>query len=125
MKNLLILAFVVIFALAASAGANAQTQTDCTFTLSGSSVSFPYSGGTDSITVTADKPDCVYVAYTDSPFLTLLDGTSQAGGGVVKFAIAGNTGVLARSGVIFISGISFTVYQPSSRRKKLLLSPTP
>ncbi len=69
-----------------------KAASDCYFTLTSSSATFPTSGGSGSFGVVASQPSCAWTASVDQPFATITSGSSGSGSGIVKYAVAANTG---------------------------------
>ena len=79
-------------------------------TFSPASISVPATASTGSVSVTA--PDtCGWQVTTTAAFITITSGPQSLGNAVVTFAIAANTATTARSGVITIGTLPFTVNQ--------------
>jgi len=84
----------------------------CTFSIAPSSASFPAGGGTDKVTVTA-AAGCAWTASSNDPSVVAISaGTSGAGGGLVQYLVAANSGP-ARKATLTIAGQTFTVNQGS------------
>lgn len=81
----------------------------CEFALSPPSMTQEASGGGGAVLVIVSG-SCTWSARTDESWITLLSGTSGAGGGLVQFLVAANGGA-ARDGVIVIAGHAFAVHQ--------------
>jgi hypothetical protein len=90
-----------------------QTGVSCIFSISPTSQSFGYSGGTDSIGVTAAAPDCSWTATNNDGWINVTSGTSGSGNGTVNYSVAANSGA-ARTGTLTIGGQTFTVTQATS-----------
>ena len=84
----------------------------CTFSIAPSSASFPAGGGSDQVTVTT-AAGCAWSATSNDPsVVTISTGASGAGGGLVQYLVASNSGP-ARKGTMTIAGQTFTVNQDS------------
>jgi len=79
------------------------------FTISQTTQSFPITGGTGNITITA-QGGCTWTATTNANWLTITAGSSGAGNGTVAFTVAANT-LGPRTGLITINNQTFTVTQ--------------
>jgi uncharacterized protein (TIGR03437 family) len=89
---------------------NVTTPT-CSFALSPTSASVPAGASTgNTVTVTASASSCAWTAVSGAAWITITSGASGSGSGQVTYSAAANTGA-ARSGVILIAGLSFTVNQ--------------
>lgn len=78
-------------------------------TISQITQSFPTTGGTGNIAVTA-QDGCTWTATTNANWLTITAGSSVAGNGMVAFTVAANT-LGPRTGLITINNQTFTVTQ--------------
>ena len=83
----------------------------CGIALANSEQLVPASGGTDSVTVTA-QGDCAWTAVSQSPWIIVASGAAGRGPGQVSLTIAPNTGV-ARVGLVTIGGQTYVVTQAS------------
>ena len=81
----------------------------CTFAISPASQSVPSSGGTGSVTVTADG-GCGWSATSNQPWITITSGASGSGSGTLNFSVASTTGP-GRAGTLTIAGSTFTINQ--------------
>jgi hypothetical protein len=86
--------------------------TTCTYSISPSSVSFPYTGGTSSVSVTASGSDCTWNTSESLSWVSL-SPTSGKGSQTVTAAITANTGS-ARSGSVLIAGKTYTISQAAT-----------
>ncbi len=86
-------------------------SSNCTFSLSSSAESFPSTGGTSSVSVTASRNTCAWTAASNAAFVNVTGGTSGTGNGAVTFTVAANSAPTARSGTLTIGGRTFTVSQ--------------
>jgi hypothetical protein len=82
---------------------------DCAFALGGSSQQMPAAGGSGSVTVTA-AGGCAWTASSQASWLSITEGSSGTGSGVVRFAASENAGP-PRSGTLLVGGRTFTVNQ--------------
>ena len=81
--------------------------------LSPASASYPAAGGHGSVTVTLPS-NGVWTASSNSSWIAVTSGSSSSGGNkTVNYSVASNTGA-ARSGVITIAGLAFSVTQSGS-----------
>lgn len=81
----------------------------CTYSLSAMSVSVASLATTGTVSVTAGA-GCAWTAVSAAGFVTVTEGASGSGNGVVSYSVAANSGD-ARSGVVEIAGHNFTVNQ--------------
>ncbi len=91
-----------------------QNGVACIFQLSATSLAAPSAAGLGSVGVTATAPTCWWSASSNaSSWLTITANGSGAGNGAIEFAIAANTGE-ARSGMLTVAGLTFTVDQAAA-----------
>jgi hypothetical protein len=86
------------------------TPPPCTFSISRTSQSFPASGGTGSVSVTAPT-GCRWTAVSNSVFITITSGASGNGNGTVTYSVAAKSTTGSRTGTLTIAGQTFTVTQ--------------
>lgn len=94
------------------AGANITIQQDagiCTYTLTGNPATFPASGGSGTVTVTA-AAGCPWTAVTASSWISLASA-SGTGNGSLTFSVAPNTTSSTRTGSVGIGGQQFILNQ--------------
>jgi hypothetical protein len=84
----------------------------CSYSLSPSQQSFPSSGGTGSVSVTAGD-GCPWSAGSNADWITITGGASGTGNGTVSYSVAANTSV-ARAGTLTIADQTFTVSQAAT-----------
>ena len=83
----------------------------CTYSITPTSDSFISSGGSDSVSVTADI-DCNWTAISNDPdWIMIKSGSSGIGDGTVTYSVSENTKTISRTGTITIAGKTFTVTQ--------------
>lgn len=83
----------------------------CIFLISPTSASATAVGGPASVAViVTGGAACAWTAVSNDAFLTVTDGDSGLGTGVVDYTVAANSGI-ARAGTITIAGQTFTVNQ--------------
>src|SRR5262249_13899821 len=78
--------------------------------LASSTMTADYSGGSDTLAVSASQA-CHWSVDTDAPWIALLSGTSGVGNGSVAYSIAPNPTHDWRSGHIVVSGRVLSVVQ--------------
>ncbi len=94
--------------VAVNQGGGTTPPTPCAFTISPESAAVPSVGGLGAVIVTT-AAGCAWTAASNSPWLTVTEGASGVGPGVVSYQAA--AGVEARSGSLTIAGRTFTVNQ--------------
>jgi glucose/arabinose dehydrogenase len=82
----------------------------CTIGIAPAGASFPETGGSGSVTVTAGA-DCRWRAASMASWITITSATVGTGDGQVDFTVASNAGSSARTGVIHVGGQTYTVMQ--------------
>jgi uncharacterized protein (TIGR03437 family) len=82
----------------------------CSYALASASQSFPSSGGTGSVNVTAQN-GCAWMATSNANFITITNGASGAGNSTVNYSVAVNTASSTRTGTLTIAGQTFTITQ--------------
>ena len=97
------------FALAQAFGSGSG---GCFISLSSSSQTFPASGGSGTISVSAGS-SCPWAASSNASWITISAGTQGTGPGTVSYSIAENSSG-QRTGTITVAGDTFTVTQESS-----------
>jgi hypothetical protein len=85
------------------------TTSDCAYSISPESSPFTDSGGTGSISVSADS-GCAWNASEEADWIEITSGASGNGDGTVSYTVSANTGD-ARSAQITIAGQTHTVNQ--------------
>ena len=104
-------AAVVLFASISACGKSSPTApppAPCTYTLSTSQLSFPASGGSNSVSVTTAS-QCTWTATSDRGWMSITSGSSGSGGGVVNISVTPNTTTAERSGTLTIAGLTVAV----------------
>jgi hypothetical protein len=87
-----------------------QEGVPCTYTISPTSDSFTYTGGTGSFTVTASASDCEWTATETASWITITSG-SGTGDGTVAYSVDTNTSSNPREDTITVDGQVHTVTQ--------------
>ncbi|HYY57919.1 MAG TPA: BACON domain-containing carbohydrate-binding protein [Pyrinomonadaceae bacterium] len=85
----------------------------CTYSIAPTSASLPATGGTGSITVTATA-GCTWTAASNVTWITITQGASGTGNGMVSYSVAANTATTSRTGTITVAGKTFTVTQAAA-----------
>jgi hypothetical protein len=81
----------------------------CSFAIAPMGQNFDSSGGSGTVTVTADA-GCAWTAASNAPWITITSGANGTGSGMVGFAVAPNAGP-DQTGTLTIAGQTFTVVQ--------------
>jgi hypothetical protein len=84
----------------------------CASSLNYSGQTFSAAGGSGTVTVTAPS-GCQWTASSQLSWIAITAGASGTGNGAVAFQVAANSGA-ARSGVISLAGIPFTVEESAA-----------
>jgi hypothetical protein len=82
----------------------------CTYSINPTSASYGSSGGSGSVSVTAQS-GCVWTASSNAGWITVTSGSSGNGSGTVGYSVSANGSTSARSATITIAGRTFTVSQ--------------
>lgn len=90
-----------------------QAGVPCTVTLASLRASFPVTGGTGSIEVTA-APECAWTAVSGAAWIVLTSGATGTGSGEVSYTVAPNTQPQARTATITVADQLYTVSQPAA-----------
>ena len=85
----------------------------CSYSLNPGSASVVAAAETYNVLVTA-TPGCSWTAVSNSSFLSIVEGASGSGNGIVVFGPSPNTGA-ARTGSLTIAGVTFPVSQAAAR----------
>jgi hypothetical protein len=100
-----------------------QSGLVCVSSISPSSASYSYKGGTGSITV-SDTANCVWLASSTSPWITITSASSGTGNGSVSYSVATNTGTSSLTGTLTIAGQTFTVTEGGNTNGQSVASGT-
>ena len=87
-----------------------KPASSCTYSLSPQSQSFPASGGTGTVNVSAGT-GCSWTASSNAAWVTLSSGVSGTGNGAVNYAVAANTSTSTRTASLTIGGQAFAITQ--------------
>ncbi len=88
-------------------------SSSCTFVIDATNTSYPLSGGTGSINVTAEG-GCAWTAASNVGWITITSGASGTGNGTVNYSVAANDTCFYRSGFIAIADQGVSIYQEGS-----------
>src|SRR5215475_12357426 len=91
----------------------AQDAAPCTFVVAPLTRTVSASGGTSTITVTANSA-CAWTASSTVPWITIQSGATASGNGVATIAVAPCTGT-SRTGTVVISGQNVSISQDASK----------
>jgi photosystem II stability/assembly factor-like uncharacterized protein len=92
-------------------GGTNPALTGCTSTLSSGGQAFTAAGGSGAVSITTNQA-CAWIVTSDSLWVST-SGLSGSGNGNITFQVGANSGG-ARSAVLTISGISFTIEQQAA-----------
>jgi hypothetical protein len=90
-----------------------QTGLDCTFLLDSTSASYDATGGSSNIMVTAGT-NCDWMATSNSGFITITDGNSGLGNGVVSYTVAANTNAVVQTGSMTVAGQTYMITESAA-----------
>jgi hypothetical protein len=93
-----------------------QSGVSCTYSISPTSQSFSSSGGTGSVSVTAES-GCDWIATSNDDWITITSGSSGSGDGAVDYSVSSNSSAGSRTGTMTIAGETFTVTQEAGENK--------
>jgi uncharacterized protein (TIGR03437 family) len=82
----------------------------CTFSINPANSTFNKSGGIGAINVVASNSACPWTATSNAAWITIVDGASGAGNGIVDIQVAPNVGP-QRTGTVTVAGFTHTVVQ--------------
>jgi hypothetical protein len=85
----------------------------CNFSITPTSQNFNSTGGNGTVAVNTAQT-CQWNATSNSPFITIVSGSSGSGQGNVNFVVAPNTTGAQRTGTMTIAGQTFTVTQAAN-----------
>jgi subtilisin len=88
-------------------------QTNCSFTISPTSQSFAFGGGSSSFSVSSGT-GCGWSAVSSASWITITSGFNGSGNGTVNFSVAANNTQADRSATVIAAGRVFTVTQTSN-----------
>lgn len=85
----------------------------CNYSISSSEAQFSYTGGNGTVSVFSPI-GCQWTASSNVPWLTVLEGATGSGDGIVRYLVLENTSASQRIGTLTIAGQTFTVTQDAS-----------
>jgi hypothetical protein len=89
------------------------TQTACSYSLSASGASYPATGGSGSVALTADS-QCPWTADSVSGWITITSAASGTGSGTVGYGAQPNPTSNVRTGIVTVAGQTFRVTQDAN-----------
>ncbi|MBF0606313.1 MAG: VCBS repeat-containing protein [Magnetococcales bacterium] len=98
-----------------------QDHISCTYTMTPTNKNLASTGGSDSISVTANT-GCAWTASSNAAWITITSSSSGSGNGTVTYTVAANTGTTYRTGTMTIAGQTFTVTQDGQSVTKKTLT---
>ncbi|MGO9554651.1 MAG: BACON domain-containing protein [Syntrophobacteraceae bacterium] len=100
-----------------------QGAAPCTYSLSATSASPTYTGGSATVGVTSIS-GCPWTAASNASWIIIVSGASGSGNGTVTYSVATNTAGASRVGTLTIAGQTFTVTQAAASCSNASISPT-
>ncbi len=95
-----------------------QTGKPCSYSISPTSVSATYSGGSASDTVTSQS-GCSWTAVSNAPsWISVTSGAQGSGKGTVKYSVSANNSSTSRTGTLTIAGKTLTVKQTGQTARR-------
>jgi hypothetical protein len=88
-----------------------QAAAACEFSLGETNATFSSTGGSSSVTVTANGTNCTWRATSSARFITITSTNSTSGDGEVGYTVGSNTLAKSRKGTITVAGKKFIVNQ--------------
>jgi uncharacterized protein (TIGR03437 family) len=85
-----------------------------TFALSASNATFPATGGTGAVDLTATVSQCAWNAVSNDNWITITPPSSGTGNARINYSVAANIATSARTGTLTIAGRTFTITQSGS-----------
>ncbi|MGP8196555.1 MAG: BACON domain-containing protein, partial [Syntrophobacteraceae bacterium] len=87
-----------------------QGAAPCSYSLSATSASPTYTGGSATVGVISIS-GCSWTAVSNVSWISVVSGASGSGNGTVTYSVAVNNATTSRTGTITIAGKTFTVTQ--------------
>jgi trimeric autotransporter adhesin len=88
------------------------SNSSCSYSLSLSGQSYPATGGNGTVGISA-AAGCTWTATSSVTWITVTGNSTGSGNATITYTVAANTGA-ARTGILTIGGLTFTVQQVSS-----------
>ena len=104
---------VALLLAAVACGGNDSSSTSpggCQIITGNTTTNFTAQGGSSNIGISVRGSNCAWTAVSSAAFLTVTQGASGVGDGIVQFSVAANTGA-ARSATLTITGTVITITQ--------------
>ena len=118
----LFIALASVLAACDSSSPTAPAPGPCTYALSPSSLSFAASGGSGSVNITTAS-HCTWTAASDRGWMSITNGSSGTGNGVVNVSLTANQSQAARTGTLTIAGQAVPVQEEGLGACTIEISP--
>jgi hypothetical protein len=82
----------------------------CSYSITPTSQSFGYSGGTGVVNVTTE-PDCSWAAVSNASWLIITSNSNGSGNGTIHYTVPANSEIVPRTGTLTVAERTFTVTQ--------------
>jgi hypothetical protein len=86
------------------------SQTGCSYTVAPIAATFPLTGGSGVVSVTADD-GCPWTAATDADWITITSDRNGAGDGIVQYSVGLLLSMNNRSGTLIVAGKTVSIEQ--------------
>ena len=93
----------------------------CSYSITPTSQSFGYSGGTGSVNVSA-KSDCEWTAVSNAAWLIITSNSNRSGNGTIHYTVSANSETFGRTGTLTIADRTLTVTQQGTVRYTLTIN---
>jgi hypothetical protein len=90
------------------------TPDPCTFTVAPTAASFPSTGGTADVVVTASASTCTWTATAGVPWITFQGTAGGTGSGRLTYVVGSQTATTDRTGTFVVAGITVTVTEAAA-----------
>jgi len=114
------LAFVIV---ATACSDKTPAQPSCTYTVTGTTLSFSPQGGLGSLTLNTGT-GCAWTATADSAWVTFPSGSVGSGPSALSFGVSANTATNARTATLTIAGQAIAVSQQGRTPCDYTISPS-
>ena len=98
----------------AAAPSTPPTPDPCTITVAPTSASFPSTGGTADVVVTASAASCTWTATSAAPWISFQGMAGGTGSGRLTYVVASQTGTTDRTGTLTVAGTVVTVTEAAA-----------
>jgi len=95
----------------------------CGYSITPTSQSFGYSGGTGVVTVTAE-PGCSWAAVSNASWLIITSNSNGSGNGTIHYTVSANSETFGKTGTLTIADRTLTVTQQGTVRYTLTINKT-